>query len=310
MIKHILITIALLVFGGVSYFISLQNFNYIPEYILSRISWSFIIVALLYFVFKFILDDLIAPRASNAKFKYTIKKASSILFFVILTGILILLWVENTDTIILYYGLISAGIAFSLQEFFKNVTGGITLFFNHIYVIGDRIEIDRNSGDVIDIGILNTTLMEIQGWVDGDQPTGRLIVIPNGKILSHSTFNYTKDHGFIWDEIKIPITYISNIDIAKKLLLKSAANCTKINQEQAAQGMKHLGRNYYLEKKTIDPQVFVQLTDNWISLTLRYITGVRDRRATANAISELVLKSFAAHPDIVIASQTIEIVKN
>jgi small-conductance mechanosensitive channel len=181
---------------------------------------------------------------------------------------------------------------------------------NRTYSVGDRIELAGSKGDVIDVGLINTTLMEIQDWVDGDQPTGRLIIIPNGKVLTDTTRNYTKDHGFIWDEMHIPLTYASNVEKAKKILLDAAENCTKITQEEAEKGMKHLGKNYYLEKKTIDPQVFMQLTDNWVRLTLRYITGVRDRREIANTISDTILTSIKKHKDITVASQTIELVKN
>jgi small-conductance mechanosensitive channel len=58
--------------------------------------------------------------------------------------------------------------------------------------------------------MLYTTILEIDEWVAGDQPTGRLSMIPNSYVLSNITNNYTKDFNFIWDEIAIPILYSSD----------------------------------------------------------------------------------------------------
>ena len=58
------------------------------------------------------------------------------------------------------------------------------IFLNGIYRVGDRIEMNQKFGDVIDIGLLYTTLMETREWVSGDQVTGRLAIVPNGGVLN------------------------------------------------------------------------------------------------------------------------------
>ena len=93
------------------------------------------------------------------------------------------------------------------------------IFVNGIYRVGDRIEINQKFGDVIDIGLLYTTLMETREWVAGDQATGRLSIVSNGSVLAGAVQNYTRDFSFIWDEISVPITYDSNWNEANAKIL-------------------------------------------------------------------------------------------
>ncbi len=62
----------------------------------------------------------------------------------------------------------------------------------------------------MDIGVLYTTITEVGEWINGNQATGRLSIIPNSNVLTNNVNNFTKDHNFIWDEISLPITYDSD----------------------------------------------------------------------------------------------------
>jgi len=164
----------------------------------------------------------------QAKMRYSFKKTISILYILVFLFALVAIWIEQTETLLISYGLIGAGIAVSLQDVFKNFAGGITIFLIGLYRVGDRVEINGKIGDVIDIGVLYTTIMEIGEWVDGNQATGRLTIIPNSNVLTNIVNNFTKDHNFIWDEISLPITYDSDwtdahskfLDIVKMLKKK------------------------------------------------------------------------------------------
>jgi small-conductance mechanosensitive channel len=216
--------------------------------------------------------------------------------------------VEETETLIVTYGLVGAGIAVALQDFFKNFVGGIAIFLTKMYSVGDRIEIETNYGDVIDIGILYTTLLELRRWIAGDQATGGLTVIPNGVVLSKPLYNYTKDNTFIWDEMEIPVTYDSDWNQAIEKMIHIVKVETKQMITQAEQELSTLRQKYYLSERDVEPAVFVRLTDNWIVLRLRYITDVRQRRATSNRISQKVLQELERIENIKIASETLDIV--
>mgnify|MGYP001415204585 CR=1 FL=1 len=178
-----------------------------------------LVLTISYLFFTIILGMVIVQRITDLKTRYTANKALSALSIVFIIALCLRIWVTDTSALIVSYGIIGAALAFALQDVFRNFVGGFLITISSMYRVGDRIAIDNNYGDVMDIGMLNTTLMEIRGWVAGDQPSGRLLTIPNGLVISHPLYNYTRDHSFVWDEITIPLTYDSDWRLAKDLVL-------------------------------------------------------------------------------------------
>ena len=277
---------------------------------LVKIQDTAIVLTVLYLFFKIFLEDFVVARINNPKTRYSLNKGLSITYVAVLLLFIGGIWIENVQALLVAYGLVAAGVAISLQDFFKNLAGGIILLIFGIHKVGDRVEIDGKTGDIIDIGIMYTTLLEIQNWISGEQATGRLTIIHNGYILSHTTHNFTKDNMFIWDEITVPITYNSNWEKASQMLLEITNEETAGIQQAAEEEIEKLKHKYYLSDREAEPVVYLTITDNWIELKTRYVTMARDRRITANHISKSILQQIEATSDITIASETIQLVCN
>jgi len=283
-------------------------YNKYDNGILQKLFLTFFILAIIYFVFRFVFEEVVIKRIKDSKTKYSFRKTVSILYVFVFLLILLRIWVEDAQTLLVAYGIITAGVAIALQDLFKNFAGGVILFVTGIYRVGDRIEINSKTGDVMDIGILYTTLMEIKEWVAGDQATGRLTILPNGVILSGMINNYTKDHNFIWDEISIPITYQSDWKGAYKMIQEIVARETSSISEQAGKEILALEEKYYLSKRPTESAIFMTLTDNWITFNIRYVTEVRQRRFLKNKLSYMILEEIQRSENIHIASTTLDIV--
>lgn len=259
-------------------------------------------------MFKILLESIIVHRIRDSKTKYSVRKVFSILYFVVFAGVLVQIWVTNTDAMLVSFGLMAAGIAIALQDFFKNFVGGITIFLTGIYRVGDRVEMDSKYGDVIDIGLLYTTVLELREWVGGDEATGRLTTVPNGIVISRMVNNYTRDHNFIWDEITIPVTYDSDWKMASERFEAIATEQTSEVAARAEEEMSSITGKYYFSKRVVEPRVYVKATDNWISLTVRYITGIRERRSAMNTLYRMMIEEVqGSNGRIKIASQTIDV---
>ena len=282
--------------GGYSDAVSLNQWLY-----------TFISLTLLYFVFKVLLEGVLARRIRDSKSRYKFRKTFSTLYIFIFSVVLIRIWVEDPQSLLVAYGLVGAGVAISLQDVFKNFVGGFALLVNNTYRVGDRIEVDGSFGDVIDIGLFYTTLLELRQWVAGDQATGRLSIIPNCKTLGSPVHNYTKDHQFVWDELTVPITYDSNWKKALDLIEVAVTQHTEITTERAEQGIARISEKYYLSRRNTQPSVFVSMTDNWIDFHIRYVSDVRDRRLTHNEISQIILDTILHENDITVASETLTV---
>ena len=271
------------------------------------IFYSSLVLTGTYFSFQVIIGIFIIRRITDLKTRYTANKVISVLSIVFIIAICLRIWVTDTSSLIVSYGIIGAGLAFALQDVFKNFVGGILIMISSIYRVGDRISIDEKFGDVMDIGVMTTTLMEIRGWVSGDQPSGRLLMIPNGLVINHPLYNYTRDHSFIWDEISIPLTYDSDWRLAKDLILGIVKKETASITIQADAEIERIGEKYYLPKKVVESSAYITLTDNWIMLEVRYVTDARSRRLLRTRLSEMILSAIEKDDRITISSTTVTV---
>ncbi|RXE55956.1 mechanosensitive ion channel protein MscS [Methanoculleus taiwanensis] len=298
---RVLISLALLAGITVSFWLADQIF---PDISLEKLYLTFLAVTIIYLIFT-VIRWIALRQIREKKTRYSFKRTVSVLYYIIIIAVTVRIWID-TNYIFVAYGIIGAGIAIALQDLFKNFVGGILIFVSRIYTVGDRIELEETMGDVIDIGILNTTLLEIhERGVQGDQPTGRITTVPNGAILSSKSFNFTKDHSFIWDEISIPITYDTDWRRATELFLAIVTKETEEITLQAEREIARIGEKYYFPKKVVEPSIYLTLTDNWITFDIRYVTEVRTRRILKDELSRKLLEAVEESGYIAIATENI-----
>ncbi|TGC10748.1 mechanosensitive ion channel protein MscS [Methanolobus halotolerans] len=274
-----------------------------PQQIYSTLLW----LTIIHFFFKIILERAVIKTISDSKTRYEISKIVSILYVIVLILALIRIWIADPQVLLVSYGLVAAGITVALQDFFKNFMGGLIILVSGTYRVGDRIEVNSKFGDIIDIGILNTTLFELQEWVNADQPTGRITTVPNGFILNSHINNYTKDNPFIWDEIRLPITYDSDWKDANKRIMNIVREETRDLTIAAQEQRSELNKKYYLSDGMKGPAIYLTMTDNWIELNIRYLTYAGERRNLHDKLSRLILEDIQKDSRIKIASATMDI---
>jgi small-conductance mechanosensitive channel len=298
--------IVFLIFSAITASIWIANLHY-RDIELDKFFYTALTITVSFFIFRIILEGIVGKRIREARMRYSFRKTMHILFLVLSCVFILRVWIINPQALLVAYGLIAAGVAISLQDLFKNFAGGVVILVTGLYHVGNRIEINGKFGDVIDVSIFYTTVLEIREWVDGDQATGRLSTIPNGVVLSGIVNNYTKDHHFLWDEISLPVTYASNWKEASEIMQKIAVKETERFVSEAKQSLSHLEERYYMSERSLEPSVFLQATDNWIKLTLRYVVEVRERRLMHNRLTEILLQEFESNPSINIASSSLAI---
>ncbi len=204
----------------------------------------------------------------------------------------------------LILGIGSAGIAMALQEAVLSLAGWLYVLIRKPYDVGDRIEVSAVKGDVIDIRAFQTTLLEVGNWVDGEQSTGRIVHIPNSFVFKHPTYNYTRGFEFIWNEISLVITFDSNFEKAKNILLELGNKWSQDKESIIAEKIRRMADNYMIHFNKYTPIVYTSVVDSGIKLTLRYMIEIKQRRSTASNIFEEFLKRIDNEPDISLAYTT------
>ena len=222
--------------------------------------------------------------------------------------VILLIWLGPGSNFAVAMGILGAGIAFASQEVIGSFAGYLNIVTGNLFRIGDRVRIGNVIGDVVDISILRTTVMEIGEWVQADQYTGRIVTLANRVVFSDPVFNYTQHWPYLWDEIMIPITYHSNWRRAAEIMLEHGQEYTSHLQAQAQAELRDLMGIYPLHETTVEPTLYIVMTDNWIEITLRYVVDARERRQVKGRLHHELLQHFESEADITVASVTMEIV--
>jgi len=240
----------------------------------------------------------------DAQRKYFARRTVTYTLTVIAFLLIGRLWVSGLRNLGTFFGLLSAGVAVALGDLLSSFVGWIFIFLRRPYDVGDRIEIDGQMGDVIDIRLFNTYLMECGHWVDADQSTGRTLMIPNGYVFKKHIANFTQGFDFIWDEIPVQVTFESDWKRARDILTEiSDRICMPMSKDARSQIHRASGKHMIVFKK-LTPIVYTTVKDSGIMLTIRYLTPPRQRRGNATKIWEAILDAFANEPKIDLAYPT------
>ncbi|PQJ77252.1 mechanosensitive ion channel family protein [Polaribacter glomeratus] len=242
--------------------------------------------------------------------RYKAKKIGSFVgyfFTIILIGIT---FSDKLGGFTVALGVAGAGIAFALQEVIASFAGWLTIMFGGFYKTGDRVQLGGIKGDVMDIGVLRTTIMETGQWVDGDLYNGRIVLVANSFVYKEPVFNYSGDFPFLWDEIKVPVQFGSNYKKATEILENCGKEIVGNLTEKSKEEWAVLQQKYKLEDAQTAPMVSLIANDNWIEFTLRYVVSYKKRRATKTALFTSILEKIeGSNGEVKFASATFQLVE-
>jgi small-conductance mechanosensitive channel len=200
---------------------------------------------------------------------------------------------------------VSAGIAIALADVLKNMVGWVYLLSRKPFQVSDRIEVEGYKGDVVDIRLFRFSLMEIDGWVDAEQSTGRLVHVPNGVLFNKGVANYTEGFGYIWHEIPVLITFESDWALAEQLM-REVLDADAPDVHGAAGGrIRETANRYSIRVGTLTPTVYLSVRDSGVLLTARYLVEARTRRGREDRIWRSLLTAFAEHDNVELAYPTV-----
>ncbi len=264
------------------------------------------------------LVNLILSGKSLERARFWTKQGISVLIALLLIVVIISIWFEDPTRLATAVGLVTAGLAFALQKVVSSIAGYIVILRGGNFTIGDRISMGGVRGDVIGLGFIQTTIMEMGQppavqesdpavWVRSRQFTGRIVTVANNKIFDEPVFNYTRDFPFIWEEITIPITYESDRRKAEEIMTAATNKFVLKISELSVEAVKKLEKEYFVNVEDFKPRVFYRITDNWLELTIRFIVGEHHVREVKDSISREILDGLDK-AGIGIASATYDIV--
>lgn len=202
------------------------------------------------------------------------------------------------------FAIIGAGLALAFQDLAKSAAGWLYLIGQRGLGPGARIEVDGIVGEIVDVGVLKTTVLEVGNLVYGRQSSGRLASIPNSHLLGQSVLFTTDFSPFAWNEVQFLLTYESDWRRGKELLEGFAREVTEDIEPETERAFRELERRYAFKYGALTPIVYVAAADSGVQLTLRYLTHIRRRRGSADHITRRMLEAVEREPRLEFAYPT------
>lgn len=216
------------------------------------------------------------------------------------------IWTDRGTNIGTYLGILSAGIAIALADVLENMAGWAYIVVRRPFKVGDRIEVQGRSGDVVDVRVFRFTMLEIGAWVDADQSTGRLVHVPNGKVFSEQVTNYTEGFPYIWDEISVMVTFESDWKRTEEIVREAMAeHAPDTSDGTIARAIREAAHRYLIRYTHLTPNTYVSVKESGVMVSGRYLVPARQRRHIQDRLWRAILDSFSLESNVALAYPTI-----
>jgi small-conductance mechanosensitive channel len=253
------------------------------------------IVGILLIHATFRVFERVLPRQfGQADARYKVRKFVIFAGYVVIILFLAILFEDRLGRISVTLGFVGAGVAVALQDVVASIAGAFSIGFSKLYTVGDRVQIGDTRGDVIDIGLLRTTLMETGNWVSKDLYNGRIVRIPNNIVLKVPVFNYSQGFRFIWDEIKVLLTTTSDCQLAREMLLRAAKEAIGEYLIEAQASWKAMSDYYRGANPPLDPTVALIVNGGSLEFTVSYVVDYAKRTATQDRLFSKIVVGVAS----------------
>jgi len=183
-------------------------------------------------------------------------------------------------------GLITIALGWSLQKPISGVVAWLILVTRRPFHIGDRVIISNIKGDIENITLTHIFLDEVGGTIDGEESSGRWVMIPNSIIFEEEVINYTYKDEYILDEVVTAITYESNLEKAEEIIKKAVSKIMESAWEK------------YPKRITKEPHTRLMFKDSGIDIKVRYYTIATKRNAYATKIMREIWNQIRKNDDI------------
>lgn len=264
----------------------------------------FVLCALILYILARVARGLISEHIEEVNRRHSLKKLINYIFALLLVLTGIALFADRLLGFGTVLAVLIAGIAIALQDVLKSVVGWFYISSRSGIDMGSRIEVDGVVGDVIDIGVLKTTILEVGNLVYGRQSTGRLVSLPNSSLLSQSVHFSGNANPFVWQEVKVTITFESDWKRAEAILRDVGGAIYSEIEEELERGFGALERRYAFKYGKRTPIVYVSLGEAGVDLVLRFLIHVRRRRGAVDQVSRKLLEGFSGEPRVRFAYPT------
>ena len=181
---------------------------------------------------------------------------------------------DNIGTMI---GLAGAGLTVALKDFILGFMGWFVLVGRNGIRIGDLVEINRVTGEVVDIGMFRTELLEMGHWTESGHPTGRRVSFNNSFAIEGHYFNFSASGGWLWDDVRIIVPAGRDPYAIAEALKKQVEEATVATAPEADARLRAVRGSKQGGAPTVQTSVGMKPIAGGVEITVQYVTRVTER---------------------------------
>jgi small-conductance mechanosensitive channel len=264
----------------------------VPLSLLGKCVAAVVGILLIHGTFR-LLEKALPRRFGQADLRYRVRKLIAFSGYAAILLFLSILFEDRLGRLSFAIGVAGAGVAVALQDVLASIAGAFSIGFSKLYAVGDRIQIGDIRGDVIDIGLLRTTLLETGNWVSKDMYNGRVVRIPNSTVLKGTVFNYSQGFRFVWDEIKVLFTTTSDCQFAREMLLRVAKESIGEYLAEAQASWRAISEDFRSENPPLEPTVALAVNAASLEFTVDYVVDYTKRTAMKDRLFTKIVQEVA-----------------
>jgi small-conductance mechanosensitive channel len=257
----------------------------------AKLGFAVLGILVIHAVFR-LLEQRLPAHFRELDARYRVRKFVVFAGYIVGIVFITLLFADRLGRVSFALGVAGAGLVVSLQDVITSFAGWVAISYLNLYKAGDRIQIGETTGDVIDISLMRTEIVETGNWVSNDLYNGRVVRIPNSAALKGPVFNCSQGFRFVWDEIKVPLTGDSNHLQAREMLLRIADEAVAGYMEEAEASWSEVTYNFRIANISLAPTATLIVNGGSLEFTLSYIVDYTNRTAMQDRLFSKIVEEI------------------
>jgi small-conductance mechanosensitive channel len=193
-------------------------------------------------------------------------------------------------------GLAGAGLTVALKDFIIAFIGWFVLMGRNGMRVGDWVEINGVSGEVVELGMFRTVLLETGNWTDAGHPTGRRVTFTNSFATAGHYFNFSTAGQWLWDELSVMVPYDRDPHAVADAIQKEVTAATAQSTSQAEQEWRRAPRSQAGAAFSAQPVIAVRPAAGGVEIAVRYVTRASERLALRARLYQTAVQLLSQHP--------------
>lgn len=234
-------------------------------------------IAIVALYFTTLLDKVVNRLSMDRRQVQSLHTVTHVTVRVVALLLILLVIIGPPGQLGTFLGLAGAGLTVALKDFIVGFIGWFVLMGKNGIRLGDWVEINGVTGEVVEIGPFHTVLLETGNWTDSGHPTGRRVTFTNSFAIEGHYFNFSTTGQWLWDELQLILPMSEDPYPIIEAFQKKVTEVTKDSAVKAEQEWRQATRSREMSAFSVAPAVSVKPVVGGIELAVRYITRANER---------------------------------